>query len=136
MIETTASRPFASTGGSGFLDVADEVAGGIGRGHAGIDEADQVGNRVIAKDQMHRGRAVFVAMDVVELFGKIRGQAPIAVERAPVSIVMPAWAIRFPAMVVVVPRVAALPIAQNTFPGLPGGSTVTIPEAVVSVDEI
>jgi hypothetical protein len=49
---------------------------------------------------------------------------------------MPACAIRFPAMVVVVPRVAALPIAQNTFPGLPGGSTVTIPEAVVSVDEI
>src|SRR5208283_5667001 len=34
---------------------------------------------------------------------------------------MAACAIKFPAMVVVVPRVAALPIAQYTFPGWPGG---------------
>src|SRR6266849_6448155 len=55
---------------------------------------------------------------------------------APVFIVMAACAIRFPTMVVPVPRVAALPIAQNTFPGLPGGSTLTMPAAVVSVDDI
>ena len=50
----------------GLLDVADQMPRRLRRRHARIHEPDQIGNRVIAKHQVHRRRAVLVAMDVVE----------------------------------------------------------------------
>ena len=71
MIDTTASRPLSSTGLRRLLDVVDQMLRRIRGRHAGIHEADQIGNRVIAEDHVHRGRAVLVAIDVVKLLGQI-----------------------------------------------------------------
>src|SRR5579864_8410893 len=37
--------------------------------HSGIHESNQVGDRVIAEDQVHHSRSLFVSMDVVEFLG-------------------------------------------------------------------
>jgi len=48
---------------------AKHVGGGVLGGDAGVDEADQVGERVIAKNHVHARVAVFVLVDVVEPVG-------------------------------------------------------------------
>ena len=80
------------------------------------------------------GVGTLIVLVSIEMAPAVRASAlPFSV--TPVLSVMADIAIKFPAMVVPVPRVAALPIAQNTFPGLPGASTMTFPDAVVSVDD-
>jgi hypothetical protein len=47
--------------------------------HSRIDETDEVGDRVVAKDHVHGGRIILVAVNRVELFCQVRGQAALAV---------------------------------------------------------
>jgi hypothetical protein len=51
---------------------------------------------VIAKYQVHRGRAVLVAMNVVELLGQVRRQAPVAVAGKENPVLRPARLRRWP----------------------------------------
>ena len=44
------------------------IGGVLGR-HAGVDKADQVGDSVVAEDQMHLRLAFFVTVNGVEIFG-------------------------------------------------------------------
>jgi hypothetical protein len=66
-------------GASGIFNAVEQVLRGVGWRHTRIDEADQIGNSVIAKHHVHRGRTLFVAVNVVEFFREMRGQAAIAV---------------------------------------------------------
>src|SRR5579872_1085239 len=52
---------------SGFADVVHQVARGIGGRHSGIDKTDQVGDGVVAEDQVHRGVTLFETMHRVKL---------------------------------------------------------------------
>ena len=61
------------------LDVVEQVVGRILRGHAGVDEADQVGNRVVAEDHMHGRGTVLVAVDGVEAFGEMSREPALAI---------------------------------------------------------
>ena len=49
------------------------------RGHAGIDEADEIRERVVAEDHVHLRVILFVAVNVVELFGPAVGESTVAV---------------------------------------------------------
>ena len=51
----------------GIPNALHQVIGGILRGHSGVDKSDQVGNRVITKQQVHLHAAVLIAMDGVQL---------------------------------------------------------------------
>ena len=66
MMGTTASCPLASTGLRRLLDLVDEIVGGVLRRHSRIHEADQVGERVIAEQQVHPRIGILVAIDRVE----------------------------------------------------------------------
>ena len=64
-----------------ILNVVDEVIGGVLRRHARVHEAHIVRDAMVAKDQVHLGAALFVAVDVVELVRAIAVQ-PSAADRA------------------------------------------------------
>src|SRR5258708_2490897 len=51
------------------------MASRIVRRHPRINESDQVGDGVVAEDQVHRSRTILVAMNIVKLLSKMRGQA-------------------------------------------------------------
>ena len=63
------------------FDIAKQMDRSLGRGHPGVDKTDQVGQGVVAEDQVHRRLAVLIAVDVVQPPGQIRRQAPVAIAR-------------------------------------------------------
>src|SRR5580704_223383 len=76
-----------------------------------------------------------IVLALMETAPAVRASAlPFSV--TPVLSVMADIAIRFPCMVVAVPRVAALPIAQYTFLAWAPLIRRTLPEAVVRVEDI
>ncbi len=77
-VENDCDDGVASLGQDGlgrFFNIANEVASRIVGRHTRVDESDQIGDGVVAEDQVHRRRAVLVTMNVVELLAKMRGQA-------------------------------------------------------------
>ncbi len=56
------------------LDLAQKVLRRAVRIHPGIDEADEVGKRVVPEDQVHAGVVLLEAVDVVKALGRVRGQ--------------------------------------------------------------
>ena len=65
----------------GFFNVAQEMARSLRSGHPRVDKPDQVRKSVVAEDQVHRGLAVFIAMNVVEPPGQFSRQAAVAIAR-------------------------------------------------------
>ncbi len=72
MIGTTASRPSARTGFADSLMLWIRCFAASLRRHSRIHESDQVRDRVIAENQVHCRRAIFVAMNGVKLFRQMR----------------------------------------------------------------
>ena len=66
MIGTMASCPLRRTGCADSLILCMQVIGGILRWHPRVDEADQVGERVIAEDHVHFRAGIFVAINRVQ----------------------------------------------------------------------
>ncbi len=72
-----------------ILNVLDEVIGGVLRGHAGVYEADQVRQPMVAEDHVHPGVVLLVAINVVQPLGAVDPQMvavvarEVVVERAP-----------------------------------------------------
>src|SRR4051812_39719440 len=59
---------------SRLLNILHEVIGGVLRGHARIDETNEVGNGVVAKKQIHLRLLFFEAMNGIKPGRQIAGQ--------------------------------------------------------------
>ena len=64
---------------SGVMDAAQHIFRCILCRNAGIDEADEVGERMIAEDNVHVRIVFLVAIDVVEPLDAAVGQASVAI---------------------------------------------------------
>src|SRR5277367_6343375 len=64
-----------------LLNVVNEMIGSVLRRHSRIDKSDQVGDGVVAEDQMHLRGAAFEAMDGIKLFGILPGKTSIPIAR-------------------------------------------------------